>query len=90
MSLLERIKKLELIRNKLDWNRISTDTALLLMAWEAGEPWESFSGKLSAQTIDALKLSAEFWQRMLDERKAEYEKTFGVGSYEMNRKSGTQ
>lgn len=87
MSLKERLKKLEsdAAATKLDWNRICADTALILTALNAGEPWESLSAKVSTQSIEFLQLTAEYWQRCLDEAKATYEKTFGPGSYEANR-----
>jgi|GEM_PF-2270772 len=87
MSLKERIKRLEYAAaaTQIDWKQLSSDYATILISLDNGEPWEAVSSKLSVHTIDALELSAEFWQRILDERKAEYEKTFGVSSYEMNR-----
>lgn len=91
MSLKERIKRLEsAAATKIDWNQLSSDYATILISLDNGEPWETVSSKIAVSTIDALELSAEYWQRILDERKAEYEKTFGVGSYEMNQKGGDQ
>ncbi|MDD2500782.1 MAG: hypothetical protein PHN92_08185 [Geobacter sp.] len=90
MSLRERLKRLEsaYAAKQTDWNQISIECATVLMALEAGEPWEVLSAKLSAQTVDALQLSAEVWKRYLDESKVEYEKTFGPGSCEANRARG--
>jgi len=92
MSLKERIKRLEYAAatTKIDWDQLGIDCATIFISLDNGEPWEAVSSKLSVHTIDVLELSAGYWQRVLDDLKAGYEKTFGVGSYEMNQKGGDQ